>query len=282
MATTHKERVQAKRRQRDANLATRLEERGWLRPEKVEKLRAKALPDKDQTAATRTSTLTGWRRLLRTVLRLTAALAIVGVIAGGVSFIIRNNAKQAQDQADQMLSVLSETNSSIPAPISGGVSEDDAGPASAKVRAYLEAQNTLTAVDKLGSSSQRVLAREAAAAFVSPGLLRTVGVESLVGDPDWTPSRSQAASGVAPLSLAVAVSSGDLSFTADPACEWVDAPRPDGAKPAPTTLALCLGQNDEVHGWAELSWDGEGGDALISAVHVGWSSSHLRQTGGES
>jgi hypothetical protein len=69
--------------------------------------------------------------------------------------------------------------------------------------------------------------------------------------------------------------SGSVTFGADAACAWSPAPAPETTGLAPVTLALCEGAGGEIYGWAELTWQ----DDLISAIHVGWSSAHLRQEG---
>lgn len=272
--TTRKERVQAKRRQRDARLASRLQARGWLRPEKAEAIIARAhgpvAPSVTAAGAVSATSAgrpkaSGKRRFLRVVI----AFAAVGAAAGAIGLAVGGQAKQTGREADKFASVFNpEPSAPITPPTSGGAIKTDGGPAMARLQAYLDAQNTLTS---MGS----VQARRAAAEFVSPAWLAATGAAALIGDPDWNPSADQGASGAAPLSLAVSEASGSVAFRADPACAWSPAPTPETAGLAPVTLALCEGAGGEVYGWAELTWQ----DDLISAIHVGWSSARLRQEG---
>jgi hypothetical protein len=250
-------------------MAARLQARGWLRPDKAEAIIAKAAKPAGggpQIAGARPKA-SAKRRLSRAA----AWFAAIGVAAGVAGLIVGHAARQTNAEAEQLAAVRDQIAAPTqPTPLE--TAQTDARPSAGRVQGYLDAQNVLT-------SAPTAQARQAAAEFVAPALLEAAGVSKLVGDPDWRPSAAQAASGAAPLHLAVSEASGDLAFRADPACAWSSAPTPENQALQATTLALCQGAGGEVYGWAELTWEGGGADALITAVHVGWSSAHLRQKG---
>jgi hypothetical protein len=264
-------------------VAAKLAARGWLRPERAEAIISKAVdvgPAAKDSGSPKTSTK---RRLLYAA----TVFAVLGTVAGVIGLVVQSEANKTQTQADQTAAVLSSETSTL---ASGGneaskeMPETGSGPTSARLQGFLDAQNLLASVDQLGTDAQKTAARKAAAEFVSPDLLSSTGVDMLISDPDWTPTADQAASGVTPLSLGVEEVSGSIKFGADPACVWTAAPSLEDTKTTPVTLALCHsdgdgdgGQGQEIYGWAELSWTGDGDRAQLSAVHVGWSSAHLRQ-----
>jgi hypothetical protein len=198
------------------------------------------------------------------ILGVVTMVAVVGVAAGVVSFVIQSQANKTRTQAEQLTTVLN-AEATPAAPTLTGTSKT--GPTLERIQGFLDGQNLVSNLDQLGTEPQKATAARQAAEFVSPELA----------------SNTEAVTGLTPLSGAVSVASGAIKFTADPDCVWTaPPPLPQGQtdSPQPTTLIRCLGADDQIYGWAELTWTGEGAAALIQAINVGWSSAHLREVKG--